>query len=182
MNPTLQVDWDLLVRKNRRASIRPDTEVCVGNKVLSLQDGKRYKVVEINLFRYDDPYEIIAERKGKEFFFGEHELRYDTERNPPRRRTSFCEVCDLHFQASFVKNFYSSKKTWLKPYGNASFLRLYSCCRRCEAMSPSNGKVLWMLLKKQIRLRVVAMYWNKLAFQPKYVSTRASEMCAEMGW
>ena len=179
MNPTLENNWDLLARKNRRATLRPDTEVRVGNKVL--KDGKRYKVVAINLFRYDDPYEIIAERKGNEFFFSEHELAFDSERNPTRRRTSFCEVCDLHFQSSFVKKSYFSKKTWLKEQG-ASFVRLYSCCRRCEAMSPTNGKVLWMFLKKQLRLRAVAMYWNQLAFQPKYVSTRESEMRAEMGW
>jgi len=105
--------------------------------------------------------------------------------NPDPERASFCECCFVHFDDAFVQwTFHDGAPSrflcgYLVPRGGGLEFQ-HSRCKRCAARYP-HGRLLWDFVRRAVRRRTIAMYWNSLAHTPKYVNRVTAEAAADVG-
>ena len=83
---------------------------------------------------------------------------------------SFCECCFVHFDDAFVQwTFHDGAPSrflcgYPVPRGGGLEFQ-HSRCKRCAARYP-HGRLLWDFVRRAVRRRTIAMYWNSLAHTP----------------
>lgn len=99
---------------------------------------------------------------------------------------AFCECCDVHFDRDYVTWTFDDGAPSRFPNverGSRFWHRFYwqhSSCRRCSTLNPL-GKVLWHLVKRHVKTRAIALYWNAAAHHPRYLTRLEHEMHEDTG-
>ena len=122
--------------------------------------------------------DAVPRTTAEVFFSHDHD-------NPDPERASFCECCFVHFDDAFVQwTFHDGAPSrflcgYPVPRGGGLEFQ-HSRCKRCAARYP-HGRLLWDFVRRAVRRRTIAMYWNSLAHTPKYVNRVTAEAAADVG-
>ena len=104
---------------------------------------------------------------------------YDNQDHDHWERSSFCEVCFIHFKQYFVEWCYVNRNN--KPFyllkEGLTLGRPYSTCKRC---AQPQARVLWAWLSRHVMAKSIATYWWRLAHAPAYAATHAALMAEDM--
>jgi hypothetical protein len=180
-----------IMMENRVPSTRDGWVIKVGMKVMGVFDNKVSTVTEIDGDSYKDGGFIILTDAQVENYddddddcepgvYSDEELFHhdDNSASDFWERSSFCEVCFIHFNTEFVE--WSHENRNYEPFYELEGLRLgrpHSMCRRC---AQPQAKVLWAWLGRRFKVKAITTYWWHLGHAPKYASTHAAIADADM--
>ena len=186
---------DALAIANRVPSSRDGWVLQVGDVVEHYVTGTRLQIIEIDFWggAHDvgghtlvvepidaaTPTLITYDGDEWEMDYMDDECVYACD---SAERSSFCEMCDIHFRAYFVEWTWANGRRWFELAPRSLHLRkVHSSCERCKVVKP-RARILWQWAWRVIKARAIADFWFELIHRPGHVQAHAHAMQRDMGW